>query len=53
MGLQHQRTGGGEKYWRLLKPSHLYFLQNDAAAAVWPVGQPLVSQLLAAFKAPS
>ena len=49
MGLQHRPTGDGERYWTPDKASVLYFLQNEAGAARWPVKEHIVEHLLLWF----
>ena len=53
MGLQHRRTGGGERYWLPERESCIYFLQNDAGAREWPctgvAGDAACAALEAAF----
>mgnify|MGYP007125141175 CR=1 FL=1 len=51
MGLQHQRTGSS-LFWEPLKASVIYFFQNDAGAARWPIGDDFVRRILAAFRGP-
>jgi len=51
MGLQHQRTGHGERYWRPVKNSMLYFFQNRLGAESYPVTADFVAELIQAFKA--
>ena len=52
MGLQHQRTGDGERFWALAKNSMIYFFMNDAGEQRWPVTDKLVARLLQSFRAP-
>jgi len=37
MGMQHRRTGSS-LYWEPKVASEIYWLQNDAGAEMWPVG---------------
>ena len=52
MGLQHRRTGesvDGDKHWRPVKPSHIYFFQNDAGAKAHVVDDALEEEILENF----
>jgi len=49
MGLQHRKTGDS-RHWVSTKDSVLYWFQNNAGAAMWPVGKENVHRLVAAFE---
>jgi len=49
MGLQHRQTGES-RYWSPSRDSALYFLQNQAGAAMWPATDEKIQLILDAWK---
>ena len=49
MGLQHRKTGGGERYWEPEMASRIYVLATEAGARRYRVSDEMEQRLLDAF----